>query len=234
LDIDDFSLLAKKLDDEGKVARKKRQLFELVAKIVKELSPQSILTFKSDTIVILADSVVNSNNSMLPAELSAHLRHLVSDSMKEITVSAGIGRFAANIAAVRESYREAKLALDVFKNAGRRDFQVTFDEVGIYRLFFQSIDNQELISFARHLVGPLMEYDQKKAGSLISTLKAYLNNGCNLTTTAQAAFLHINTVIYRLQKIEEILGISLSDTEARLNIHMALKVLDFVQGNWGD
>lgn len=234
LDIDDFSLLAKKLDDEGKVARKKRQLFELVAKRVKELSPQSILTFKSDTIVILADSMVNSHNSLLPTGLTANLRRLVADSMKEITVSAGIGRSAANIAAVRESYREAKLALEVFKKAGRRDFQVTFDEVGIYRLFFQSIDNQELVSFAKHLVGPLMEYDQKKAGSLISTLKSYLNNGCNLTTTAQAAFLHINTVIYRLQKIEEILGISLNDTEARLNIQMALKVLDFVQGNWGD
>ncbi len=234
LDIDDFSRLAKKLDDEGKVARKKRQLSELVAKRVKELSPQSILTFKSDTIVILADAMVHSQNSMLPTELTAHIRHLVTGSMKEITVSAGIGRLATNIAAARESYREAKLALEVFKKAGRRNFQVSIDEVGIYRLFFQSLDNQELVSFARHLVGPLMEYDRNKAGALIATLKTYLNNGCNLTNTSQAAFLHINTVIYRLQKIEKLLGVSLNDTETRLNLQLALKVLEFMEGNWGD
>lgn len=233
-DIDDFSQVAKKLGDEGKVAKKKRLLAELVAKRVKERSPQSIITFKSDTIVILADAVVDSHQTMLPTELTTHIRQLVSKTMEEITISAGIGRLAGDIPAIRESYREAKLALEVFKKAGRRDFQVSFEEIGIYRLFFQSVDNQELVSFARHLLGPLMEYDQKKAGILVSTLKSYLNSGCNLTSTAQAAFLHINTVIYRLQKIEEILGISLNDIEARLNLHMALKVLEFIQGDLGD
>jgi len=230
-DIDDFSLLAKKLGDEGKIARTKRLLAELVARRVKERSPQSIITFKSDTIVILADAAVYSQNSLLPTELTAHIRRLVEENIEGITISAGVGRLAGNIAAIRESYREAKLALEVFKKAGRRDFQVSFDEVGIYRLFFQSVDNQELVSFARQLVGPLMEYDRKKAGLLITTLKSYLSNGCNLSNTAKATFLHINTVIYRLKKIEEILGISLDDTEIRLNLQVALKVLEFIQGN---
>ena len=57
------------------------------------------------------------------------------------------------------------------------------------------------------------------------TLEAFLGESGNMTLAARALFVHYNTLRHRVQTIEQVLGLSLDDAEARLSLGLALRVL---------
>src|SRR6266704_389199 len=105
-----------------------------------------------------------------------------------------------------ESLREAQQALEI----GRRlfgDGQIhSFARLGIYRLLFYLHEQSELADFYQETLGPLIHYDSHSNSALIETLEAYFRCNGNLSETARAMHLHRNSLLYRLGRIEEILG----------------------------
>ncbi|MNH36488.1 Purine catabolism regulatory protein [compost metagenome] len=75
----------------------------------------------------------------------------------------------------------------------------------------------------KHL-GKIYEHDKAHDTSYINTLEGYFNNNQNLGKTAKAMFIHRNTLIYRIEKIKEILNTDLKNAEEILQIQLALKV----------
>jgi DNA-binding PucR family transcriptional regulator len=68
----------------------------------------------------------------------------------------------------------------------------------------------------------LRSYDARKDLSLVSTLRTYLDNDLSTRRTADALYLHPNTVGLRLKKIEELVGVSLAQPDALLQLQAAL------------
>lgn len=60
--------------------------------------------------------------------------------------------------------------------------------------------------FYEHYLKPLMQYDDQNNSDLLNTLREFLNNQFNVADTARKLFIHRNTMLYRLGKIEEILS----------------------------
>lgn len=60
---------------------------------------------------------------------------------------------------------------------------------------------------------------------LLDTLWAYINEGCSTTNTARVTRLHRNTIMRRLEKIEQITGLSLSNPENIHKVYFSLKML---------
>ena len=58
----------------------------------------------------------------------------------------------------------------------------------------------------RNIRTVLDEYDKKYRSNLLETLRVYVQNEGRIAQTAQALFLHVNTVRYRLDKLKELLG----------------------------
>ncbi|MEE9285719.1 MAG: helix-turn-helix domain-containing protein [Dehalococcoidia bacterium] len=75
-------------------------------------------------------------------------------------------------------------------------------------------------------LAPLVEYDARTGSDLVVTLRAYVEYGGNVATTAQRLFLHRNSVAYRLQRIEELSGIELRDRATRHVLLVALAIAD--------
>jgi purine catabolism regulator len=138
--------------------------------------------------------------------------------------SGGIGRIARNLQAIPQSYREAQQALEI----GQRLFSATglhsFARLGIYRLLFHMDDMNELQAFYQEMLGPLHNADTRGEGTLIDTLEGFFRCNGNLSETARTMHLHRNSLLYRLGRIEEILGRSLEDSELRLSLQIALKI----------
>lgn len=141
-----------------------------------------------------------------------------------ITFTAGIGRIAKNVQQISQSYREAQQALEI----GRRLFGEGkihyFARLGIYRLLFHLYGHQELLDFYQETLGPLSESDSRSNHALIETLECFFNCNGNLSETARTMHLHRNSLLYRLGRIEELLGRSLDDPELRLSLIIALKI----------
>lgn len=74
-----------------------------------------------------------------------------------------------------------------------------------------------------HVLGELHKHDNEEL-SLISILESFAENQFEVTRTAEALFLHRNTLRYRLNKIENIMGRSLNDSHTRFDIMAALKI----------
>ena len=98
----------------------------------------------------------------------------------------------------------------------------------IARLFGQDAVAQAL----RELLAPLEAYDAKHDTDLVHTLYVYVQQGGNIAATAEALFLHRNSVGYRLQRIQEVGGLQLRDTEVRNQLLAGLALADpaFLQG----
>jgi DNA-binding PucR family transcriptional regulator len=82
--------------------------------------------------------------------------------------------------------------------------------------FLPSLLNPRLMEFADSLYIPpairtLRDYDAEHHTELSATLEMYINELCRTSSTAQKLHIHRNSLLYRLQKIEEIANISLKD-----------------------
>ncbi|MBO0791890.1 MAG: helix-turn-helix domain-containing protein, partial [Ktedonobacteraceae bacterium] len=138
--------------------------------------------------------------------------------------SCGIGRAAIKLDAIPQSFREAQQALEI----GRRLFGEgklhSFARLGVYRLLFRLDGQSELGEFYQETLGTLLNGDTRHDGTLIETLESYFRCNGNLSETARAMHLHRNSLLYRLERIEVLLGRSLEDAELRLNLQIALKI----------
>lgn len=153
----------------------------------------------------------------------ARLQQKKNDN-SNVLYSGGMGHIARNLQGIARSLREAQQALEI----GRRlfgDGQIhSFARLGIYRLLFYLHEQSELADFYQETLGPLIHYDSHSNSALIETLEAYFRCNGNLSETARAMHLHRNSLLYRLGRIEEILGRSLEDSELRLSMQIALKI----------
>jgi len=85
-------------------------------------------------------------------------------------------------------------------------------------------ENTDLQAFAKDVLGDLIDRSNYHA-LLLDTLRSYVDSGFNQRETARRSFLHVNTVTYRLQKVEEALGVKLEDPQTRLDLTLAVRIL---------
>lgn len=119
-----------------------------------------------------------------------------------------------------KSYQEAKNLIpkkDILPNpTGKKVLSAS--SMGIYKYLFNSGNQQEIMNYCNEKLKQLEMYDNENGSFLIDTLINYYMNGFNVGKTAQAMFVHRNSLQYRLKKIEEILDISLDDAMAYLDL----------------
>lgn len=140
------------------------------------------------------------------------------------TYSAGMGRIATNLQAIPAAYREAQQALEIGQKLFGEGKLHSFAQLGIYRLLFHLNGQSELREFYSETLGPLLAADTRGDGAFLETLECFFRCNGNLSETARAMHFHRNSLLYRLGRIEEILGRSLEDSELRLSLQIALKI----------
>jgi purine catabolism regulator len=146
------------------------------------------------------------------------------NARQRLSYSGGIGQIARAIQAIPQAWREAQQALEI----GRRLFGEgklhSFARLGIYRLLFPLYGEQTLLDFYQETLGPLLDADNRGNQALLETLEGFFRCNGNLSETARVMHLHRNSLLYRLSRIEELLGRSLEDAELRLSLQIALKI----------
>lgn len=90
-------------------------------------------------------------------------------------------------------------------------------------------DREALAQYCESRLGALMRYDAAHGTGLLETLAAYLERDGKLQETADALFIHINSLRYRLKRIGDISGLSLADSEERFRLRLALRILPLLR-----
>ena len=139
----------------------------------------------------------------------------------EKVVRCGIGGTALDLSEWQDSFRQAGQALAMARRFGEKR-PVYFTDLSVYRLLLQMEHNPELISFQEQTLGKLLVHEGYE--EMIHTLDAFFAHHGNLSQTADALFIHRNTLNYRLERIQSILGIDLDNPETRLALQLALHI----------
>lgn len=140
----------------------------------------------------------------------------------EIEMSIGIGSPAAGLDGLVLSHEEASRALGVLRALGREGQDLSFADAGTYAIL-AATDVDDRDTLLERYFHPLLAYDRAHGSDLVDTLEMYFAQIGNVQKTAEAMFVHISTVRYRLGRIEEILGLSLKDESDRFALQLAMR-----------
>ncbi|GLX98888.1 helix-turn-helix domain-containing protein [Herbidospora sp. NBRC 101105] len=146
----------------------------------------------------------------MAAELSASLGR---------PATAGAAQAGSDVAAAYEEARRCASALLALGRAG--------DGAGAAELGFVGLvigEGRDVAGFVHGAIGAVRDYDEKKGTQLVQTLVAYFACGGQLTRTAEALHIHVNTVTQRLDRIRRLLGDDWQEPERALEIQLALRL----------
>lgn len=111
------------------------------------------------------------------------------------------------------SYQEAKSLIpkkDLLPNPKKKKV-LSASAMGIYKYMFNSGNQAEILEYCNDKLSKLEVYDRANGTFLQETLLAFYMNGFSVVRTSEALFIHRNSLQYRLNKIEELLGIEIND-----------------------
>jgi purine catabolism regulator len=143
--------------------------------------------------------------------------------------SVGVSRTASSIDELPAAYAQARRAVEVGRRIRGSGSTTFFDQLGVHRLIALIPDNPagaaELDAFVEDVLGPLAE-DTTDAADLRETLQVLLDTNFNVAEAARLQFFHYNTMRYRVSKLERLLGPLSTDPHLRLDVAVALRVLE--------
>ena len=129
-----------------------------------------------------------------------------------------------------QSYQEAKSLIpkkDQLPNPTHKKV-LSVSTMGIYKYMFHGDNQREILDYCNNKLYKLEKYDNANGAFLEETLLSYYMNGFNTVKTAEALFIHRNTLLNRLEKIEEILEIELNDYMEYLDLMNCILVKRFM------
>ena len=92
-----------------------------------------------------------------------------------------------------------------------------------YERLLDSVPASVLRSFRDRLLGPLAEYDARHSAELLPTLRSFLACDGSWSACASRMYVHVNTVRYRIGRIEALTGRDLSALPDRVDFFLALR-----------
>ncbi|MDP5274278.1 PucR family transcriptional regulator [Chengkuizengella axinellae] len=158
--------------------------------------------------------------------LIRNVRDLLSeDYRKKLLI--GMGNEYTYLGQLRKSYVEALEVIQSTEFVDRNDHEVPIEnkDLGIYRYISTIHERNIQERYENDMISTLQKYDEKNNTSLIRTLEIYLKNNCKLKKTAEALFIHPNTMNYRLKQIIELTSIDFDNFYIKCQLYIDLLLL---------
>lgn len=160
---------------------------------------------------------------------SAHLlgRRLIEQVASEFpgaSVYIGMSGPAASLVDWPQAYEESLQAMQLAQRLKIGNQVVEFKSLGVYRLLYELEGQPAVRRFADEIMASLVDYDEQNRGSLVKTVEAYFNHHGNISQTAESLFVHRNTLLYRMERIQELTQLQLDEPNMRLALQLALKL----------
>ena len=156
-------------------------------------------------------------------KLAAQVLAAAGPVMKPGSGSVGIGNLANGVGELARSHLEARQSLRLTRRAGGRARVASYRSLGAFRLLLEVQSPEALSRFVTELLGPLLQYAQSRDTPLLETLEALSAARWIRRAAARNLGIHINSMTYRVERIEALTGLQLDDPETRVAISIALR-----------
>lgn len=162
---------------------------------------------------------VEESLNIQPEQLQA-----LKEYAQENKIRTGISNCFSQVQEMRDCYGQCLQVLR-FARQLTTDEKVFFFSDYVYYALFEQVNDTGLFSCIRHpALDTLRHYDSEKGANLYQTLKVFTKTGFNKIKTAELMFLHRNTVNYRIQQIENLCNIDLTQTDLLFQLQLSFLV----------
>ena len=162
-----------------------------------------------DTIEKTADMIVDMMNS---------------EAMMNVRVA--YGTVVSELREVSKSYKEATMAMDVGKIFYAEKCVISYAKLGIGRLIYQLPVNLCKI-FIEEIFGDNVPYDMDE--ETLTTINKFFENNLNVSETSRQLFIHRNTLVYRIEKLQKSTGLDIRVFDDALTFKIALMVVNYMK-----
>lgn len=153
--------------------------------------------------------------AVLPLEdgisLPAETLKILSSFSKKQFVSIGVSYSFTRIENFAGHYEQALSALNMAGRLNCTDGVIQYGDYALYDLLDHCREGSNPGMFCHPALERLRQHDQKNSSELYKTLRCYVDTGGSIKETAEVLFIHRNSLAYRLDCIEKIVGIDIND-----------------------
>jgi len=230
VDIDDFRkyITTNNIEDEKRIWEIKITIQHIIDSIMYKYNKKHLFMVESDSFYLMIPVVNMTRITSDITIITEEIKRDVSQKIKGLTVSIGIGGVCAELKDCRMTFFTAQKALEILKREGKTNYISNYKELGVYRLFFDMSKFDEMENLFNETLFKLQEYDEKSSSNLLETLSLYFDENRNLGKAAEKMYIHRNTMKYRVKRIQEILNCDLKDEKTVFNITLCLKIGKFL------
>ena len=154
--------------------------------------------------------------------------HTISDTLAAEAMSRGqvaIGTVVMDLKHVSASYKEAKMALEVGKIFDTEKNVVNYETLGVGRLIYQLPLSMCRMFLDEVLQGVSIDsFDDET----LATVNKFFENHLNVSETSRQLYIHRNTLVYRLDKLQKMTGLDLRNFEDALLFKITLMVSKYL------
>lgn len=199
-------------------------LLEMVRAHCNTSGKDFVTAVDEKNVIIVKD--LQENESKREIEKTAHsiISGLTKDGIKNIRIS--YGTVVKEIKEVSRSFKEAKMAMDVGKIFFDDRNVIAYSELGIGRLIYQLP-----IPLCRMFIKEIFDgqspddFDEET----MSTIAKFFENSLNVSETSRQLFIHRNTLVYRLDKLQKATGLDLRVFEDAITFKIAMMVVKYMK-----
>lgn len=149
--------------------------------------------------------------------------------LREKQLKGGISHFFDNTLDLKQAYHQAQSAIELGMKVTPDEVLFAYEDQAIYDLLEKVGENQELTNFCHPALLKLAGYDQEHQTEYLNNLYVYIINMGNLVASAEALFIHRNTLSYRLKKIEEIINYDIHNRDHFINLFVSYKIMEYTK-----
>ena len=158
-----------------------------------------------------------------------HTAHVLVDMLgSEAMMSARVsyGTVICDLKEVSRSYKEAKMALDVGRIFYSERRVIAYSNLGIGRLIYQ-LPLPLCRMFITEIFGSdePVEFDEET----LSTVDKFYDNNLNVSKTSRELYIHRNTLVYRLDKLQKLTGLDIQSFDDAITFQIALMVIKYMR-----
>ena len=190
--------------------------------IVRSRLPDALTLVRSSSAVFLVPDEIAADLAAIE-KLAAQILAGAAAVMKPGSASVGIGNLASSVGELARSHLEARQALRLTRRAGGRGRVASYRSLGAFRLLLEVQSPEALRRFVDELLGTLLKYAQSRDTPLLETLEALSSARWVRRAAARNLGIHINSMSYRVERIQALTGLQLDDPETRVAISIALR-----------
>jgi GAF domain-containing protein len=184
--------------------------------------PGSLVTYRDHTMT----SLLRVSDATSLERLSERLSELKSgyERQREVRVSVGLSRVCRDVEDYPDAFEQARHALLIGRAVRGPGAAMAFDELGAQWHLF-NVAQQQVRDVHQERLERLLTHDREKGTHLFRTVEVYLECMGNSKLAAERLYVHRNTLRQRFQKIRQVAGIDLSDTDRWFDLMVALRII---------